>query len=148
MNKEMTQTVQYTVHSLRPARSTTCLTIACKQQCFLHKEYLQLFAASPRQTHSLHLRMLLDPHNRKHLPKLGKCLPHCPCLNFCSPYFIWYQIHVMKELFVQVTNFDHCDICTCLGWAWHFVYLCWQTWPWYIKFLKSLGWIFHEKLAN
>ena len=28
------------------------------------------------------------------IPKLGKSFPHSPCLNFRSPYFIWYQIMI------------------------------------------------------
>ena len=63
----------------KSACSTTCLTNACKEQCVPDKGILTytLFAASPQQTHSLHLRMLLDPHNRQHLPKLGIRFPYC-----------------------------------------------------------------------
>ena len=55
--------------------------LCCKEQCVPDKGILTytLFAASPQQTHSLHLRMLLDPHNRQHLPKLGKRFPHDHC---------------------------------------------------------------------
>ena len=50
----------------------------CKEQCVPDKGILTytLFAATPQQTHSLHLRMLLDPHNRQHLnSKTWKTLP-------------------------------------------------------------------------
>ena len=66
----------YTI-TTAPACSTTRLTNACKEQCVPEKGILTdtLFAATPQQTHSLHLRMLLDPHNRQHLPKTWKTLP-------------------------------------------------------------------------
>ena len=121
----------------------SALQMPARTSAFPIKEYVHTLCC--QQLHSLHLRMTLDPHNRQHLPKLGKHFPHCPCLNFCSLYFILYQMHVMKELFVWVIW--SCDVKTWLGWVWHFLHLCWQPWPWYIKILESLGWIFHEKLA-
>ena len=44
------------------------------------KEYAH--AVCYQQMHSLHMTMLLDPHNTQHLPKLEKCFPHCPHLYF------------------------------------------------------------------
>ena len=121
--------------------------LCCKEQCVPDKGILTytLFGATPQQTDSLHLRMLLDPHNRQHLnSKTWKTLPSL------FVRLISYDIKCASWRSYSGQSFDH--ICMwrvdMSGWSWHFVHLCWQTWPWHFKFLDSLGWIFREKLAN
>ena len=46
------------------------LQTLARVSAFSIKEYAH--ALCYQQTHSLHLKMLLDPHNRQHLPKLEK----------------------------------------------------------------------------
>ena len=52
------------------------LQMPARSSAFSIRNTYKLFAASLQQTHSLHLRMLLDPHNRQHLnSKTWKTLP-------------------------------------------------------------------------
>ena len=58
-----------------------------------------------------------------------------------SFYIIWKRL-----------SGENCFLCWCIWGTVHIlrgsVPALHLTWPWYIKFLESWGWIFHEKLAN
>ena len=76
------------------------LQTLARSSAFLIKEYARTHTLCYQQTHSLHLKMLLDPHNGQHHPP--STFPHCPHLFFRSPYLTIKSLQVTKELSMRV----------------------------------------------
>ena len=104
---------------------TRALRTLARSSAFPMKEYAH--ALCYQQTHSLHLKMLLDPHNWQHLPRF----PQCPHLYFRSPYLTIFQMtsnyyRVTVELSTRVMWRLAMSRIGSLGsgWrAWHFAYI-------------------------
>ena len=141
-----------------PARSSA---FPIKAHALSLRKQPSFFALCYQQTHSLHLKMLLEPHNRQHLPKLEKRFPHCLHLYFRSPYLAIKSLQVTEELSMRVmwrpdmlrigslgiVRDERGILFTCLTWPWRICQVLNEFEFWNVWLLCTFG-KFHVKWAS